>query len=114
MVDSAALLRSIAAQDPLAASLDGELKPGPEVTDREGLTAYVRDTAGSIFHPCGTCAMGTDPGAGAVVAPDLRVHGVEGLTVADASVMPLITSGNLNAPALMIGEKAASLIAARL
>jgi choline dehydrogenase len=49
-----------------------------------------------------------------VVAPDLRVHGVEGLTVADASVMPLITSGNLNAPALMIGEKAASLIAARL
>ncbi|SIO18299.1 GMC family oxidoreductase [Vannielia litorea] len=112
MLASIPIMRQIAAQAPLAGITRAELKPGPAVTEREALTEYVRAGTGSIFHPCGTCAMG--PEESAVVTPDLRLRGIEGLTVADASVIPQITSGNLNAPALMIGEKASDLIAARL
>ena len=111
---SVPIMRAIAGQGPLAELIDTELRPGPEATGRDALVDYIRATTGSVFHPCGTCAMGVDPGQGAVVGPDLAVHGVAGLSVADASIMPQITSGNLNAPALMIGEKAAELIAARL
>ncbi|WP_375173053.1 GMC family oxidoreductase [Pseudooceanicola sp.] len=107
------LLRAIAAQPPLADHIERELRPGDGATDRAAMESYIRDTAGSVFHQCGTCAMGPDAARGAVVAPDLKVHGLAGLRVADASIIPVIPSGNINAPAMMIGEKAADLIAGR-
>ena len=76
--------------------------------DDAGLLAYLRKVTGPVYHPVGTCRMGPDPLA--VVGADLRVHGVGALRVADASIMPAITSGNTNAPSIMIGEKAADLI----
>ncbi|MFY0633714.1 MAG: GMC family oxidoreductase N-terminal domain-containing protein [Vannielia sp.] len=112
LLASVPIMRAIAAQPALAEVTRAELKPGPAVTERAALEDYIRAVTGSVFHPCGTCAMGAEEAA--VVTPDLRLRGVEGLTVADASVIPAITSGNLNAPALMIGEKAADLVAARL
>ncbi|MGR3792753.1 GMC family oxidoreductase [Vannielia sp. SX4] len=112
LLASVPIMRAIAARAPLSEITKAELKPGPAVTERAALVDYIRAVTGSVFHPCGTCAMG--PEESAVTAPDLRLRGIEGLTVADASIIPQITSGNLNAPALMIGEKAADLIAARL
>jgi choline dehydrogenase len=88
-----------------------ELYPGPDVEDDRALVAYVRDRTWTAFHQVGTCRMGID--AGAVVDPQLRVRGVDGLRVADASIMPAVTSGNTNAPSVMIGEAAAALIARR-
>ena len=89
-------------------SFDGlrgrELAPGTG----HDLAAYVRQSATTVWHPVGTCAMGPDDSA--VVNHELRVHGVTGLRVADASVMPTITSGNTNAPTVMIAEKAADMI----
>ena len=87
-----------------------ELYPGPEVRDAAAVRDYVRRTAISYHHQVGTCRMGVD--GDTVVDPRLRVHGLEGLRVADASVMPSVTSGNTNAPSLMIGERAADFIAA--
>jgi choline dehydrogenase len=80
------------------------------VRTREEVRDYVRRTVGSYHHQVGTCKMGQDEAA--VVDPELRVHGVEGLRVADASVMPFITTGNTNAPTFMIGEKASDLLLA--
>jgi choline dehydrogenase len=85
-----------------------EIAPGANVNSDEALEAYIRDTCSTVWHPVGTCKMGNDPMA--VVDPELRVHGVEGLRVVDASIMPTITTGNTNAPTIMIGEKAADLI----
>ena len=113
------LAREIAACAPLAAfcraepeSWFGRLADGttriPVPTDRAALAAFVRMTAGTVWHPVGTCAMGTGPDA--VVDPMLRVRGVTGLRVADASIMPTITRGNTNAPTVMIGERAAGFI----
>ncbi len=87
-----------------------ERYPGPEVTSAEDLRDYVRRTAITYHHQVGTCKMGVDEMA--VVDPQLRVHGVDGLRVADASVMPTVTTGNTNAPAIMIGERAADFITA--
>ena len=87
-----------------------EIAPGAGVQSDEALVAYIRNTASTMWHPVGTCKMGTDPMA--VVDPELRVHGVEGLRVVDASIMPTITTGNTNAPTIMIGEKAADFIKA--
>lgn len=87
-----------------------EIAPGADVQSDEALVAYIRETCSTVYHPVGTCKMGTDPIA--VVDPELRVHGVEGLRVVDASIMPIITTGNTNAPTIMIGEKAADLIKA--
>jgi choline dehydrogenase len=81
---------------------------GDHVHDEKGLRDFIARATGTYFHPVGTCKMGTDDRA--VVGPQLRVHGVEGLRVADASVMPTIPSGNTNAPAIMIGEKATDLV----
>lgn len=88
-----------------------EVMPGEAVTDRAGLEAYIREQAMTIYHPVGTCKMGHDELA--VVDDELRVRGLEGLWVADASVMPVIPRGNTNAPTIMIGEKAADLILGR-
>ena len=87
-----------------------EVAPGADVTSDEALQAYVREVVDSNWHPVGTCKMGTD--SMAVVDSQLRVHGVDGLRVVDASIMPTITTGNTNAPTIMIGEKAADLIKA--
>ncbi|HEY9668017.1 MAG TPA: GMC oxidoreductase, partial [Coleofasciculaceae cyanobacterium] len=85
-----------------------EVAPGIDVSSDKALKAYVREVVDSIWHPVGTCKMGTD--SMAVVDAELRVHGVDGLRVVDASIMPTITTGNTNAPTIMIGEKAADLI----
>ncbi|NEU78613.1 GMC family oxidoreductase N-terminal domain-containing protein [Nostoc sp. UIC 10630] len=87
-----------------------EAAPGADNKSDETLLAYIRETCDSVYHPVGTCKMGTD--ADSVVNPELRVHGVAGLRVVDASIMPTITTGNTNAPTIMIGEKAADLIKA--
>ena len=107
--EGARTLRRIAATAPLARVIDAELLPGGHVTADEQVLQDFRRRAGSVFHPCGTCAMGPDA-AGSVVDPRLRVHGVAKLRVVDASVFPAVTSGNINAPTLMAAEKAADLI----
>ena len=89
--------------------LGRELGPGPEAQSDDEIGAYVRDRAsGTIFHPVGTCKMGTDEMA--VVDSSLRVHGLEGLRVVDASIMPTLIGGNTNAPTIMIAEKAAAIM----
>jgi choline dehydrogenase len=85
-----------------------EFRPGPEIISDDALARAAGDIATTIFHPVGTCKMGTDPTS--VVSPRLKVHGLDGLRIADASVMPSITSGNTNSPTLMIAEKAAAMI----
>jgi choline dehydrogenase len=85
-----------------------EVAPGAERTTDDEILDWVKNAAETTYHPVGTCKMGSD--AMAVVDAQLRVHGIEGLRVADASVMPTLTSGNTNAPSIMIGEKAADLV----
>jgi choline dehydrogenase len=87
-----------------------EIAPGADIQSDAALEAYIRNTCSTLWHPIGTCKMGID--SMAVVDPELRVHGVEGLRVVDASIMPTITTGNTNAPTIMIGEKGADLIKA--
>ena len=104
------IARKIAGTDPLKSHIMDEHAPGPGVAfDDEAATLdWARRTAVTIYHPTGTCKMGIDPMA--VVDPRLRVRGIDGLRVADASIMPQIVSGNTNAPAIMIGERASDLI----
>jgi len=103
------LTRRIVAQAPLAKYRPQEFRPGPEVGDSDVELAKAAGEIGTtIFHPVGTARMGSDPMA--VVDPRLRVHGIEGLRVIDASVMPTITSGNTNSPVLMIAEKGAEMV----
>jgi choline dehydrogenase len=85
-----------------------ELAPGRERTTDDEILDWVRKAAETTYHPVGTCKMGSDPTA--VVDAELRVHGLAGLRVADASIMPTLTSGNTNAPSIMIGEKAAEMM----
>jgi len=103
--------RSIAAQPALQGLGAEEIYPGPAVGDSdEELIAYIRNTTTTYHHQVGTCAMGPQ-GNGAVVDPEsFRVHGLKGLRVADASIMPRVTTGNTNAPSVLIGEKAAAAI----
>jgi choline dehydrogenase len=107
--DGARVLRSIAAAPPLAAVTKSEREPGKEVQSDDAVLADFRARAGTVFHASGTCAMGPDA-TKAVVDVRLRVHGVMGLRVVDASVFPNVTSGNTNTPTLMVAEKAADLI----
>jgi choline dehydrogenase len=105
-------VREIMAQPALAKYKPNEWKPGAQFQSDEELTKLAGDIASTIFHPVGTAKMGSDSDPMAVVDSRLRVRGVEGLRVVDASIMPLITSGNTNAPTLMIAEKAARWILA--
>jgi choline dehydrogenase len=107
--DGARLVRRIAAATPLAKVTESEREPGAAVKSDSDVLADFRRRAGSVFHASGTCAMGAAI-RNAVVDPRLRVHGVQGLRVVDASVFPNVTSGNTNTPTLMVAEKAADLI----
>ncbi|MGF1627143.1 MAG: GMC family oxidoreductase [Alphaproteobacteria bacterium] len=106
--ESIRLTRRIVAAPALAPFRPEEFRPGPHIESDEDLARAAGDIATTIFHPVGTARMGTDPEA--VVDPRLRVNGVEGLRVVDASVMPTITSGNTNSPTIMIAEKASDMI----
>ena len=109
LLDGMELIREVMASKLIAGGIDLELSPGTAAyPDRAALAAVVPDCATSVYHAVGTCRMGTDERA--VVGPDLKVRGVDGLRVADASIMPSITGGNTNAPAMMIGEHCASLM----
>ncbi len=101
-------LREIFATSPLSDVLHGEVMPGPDVQTPDEIDAWVRTACNTALHPVGTCAMGQDDMA--VVDARLRVHGLKGLRVADAAIMPRIVGGNTNAACIMIGEKAADLI----
>ena len=107
--EGARMLRRISAAKPLAAVIESELLPGERIRSDAEVLQDFRHRAGSVFHPCGTCAMGPDD-TSSVVDPRLRVHGVANLRVVDASIFPAVTSGNINAPTLMVAEKAADLI----
>jgi choline dehydrogenase len=104
-------VRRVFATAPLAGMIRHELYPGAEVNSDEAIDAYVRSRVEVGHHPVGTCSMGVN--GRSVVDPELRVHGLEGLRVVDASVMPLVPSGNTNAPTIMIAEKAADMILGR-
>ena len=108
LVAAIAVARELAATEAFAPWAGREVLPGPEVTSEADLRDFVARGTGTYFHPAGTCAMGTGPDA--VVGPDLRVHGLDGLRVADASVMPTVVCVNTNAATVMIAEKAADLI----
>ena len=103
--------RRLAAQAPLARLILEELTPGPQAAADDEILAHIRRDGGTVYHPCGTARMGEDDLA--PVDSQLRLKGVTGLRVADASVMPLIPSSNIQPAALMIGEKAAALLRAR-
>ena len=107
--EGARLLRRIVAAQPLAAITEAEREPGSGVTSDEALLADFRRRAGSVFHASGTCAMGSDART-SVLDPRLRVRGVSALRVVDASAFPNVTSGNTNAPVMMLAEKGADLI----
>ena len=108
MLAGMAIVRRIAAAPAFAPYRGREVWPGEDAVTHDQLTARVRDWAETIYHPVGTCRMGSD--AGAVVSSTLAVNGVSGLSVVDASVMPRLISGNTNAPTIMIAEKAADLM----
>ena len=112
IVDGVKIARKIARHAPLTSKIAEEFRPTAtlDMEDYEGTLDWARQNSVSIYHPTGTCKMGTD--SGAVVDPQLKVHGIDGLRVADCSIMPEIVSGNTNAPAIMIGEKASDLIRA--
>jgi choline dehydrogenase len=109
VLEGSRLVRRIAAAEPLAGLIEAEREPGSAVTSDEQILADFRARSGSVFHGCGTCAMGSDART-SVLDPRLRVRGVTALRVVDASAFPNVTSGNTNAPVMMLAEKAADLI----
>ena len=108
LVEGVKRAREIAQASPMDEYRGPEVWPGEDVTTDAGIREHVRETAHTVYHPVGTCKMGDDEMA--VVDDRLRVHGVEGLRVVDASVMPTLTGGNTNAPTIAIAEKAADMI----
>ncbi|UZW55937.1 GMC oxidoreductase [Sphingobium sp. JS3065] len=102
------MARTIASQDALSELVVAELRPGASVSSDEEIREYIRQSGQTSYHPIGTCKMGHDDLA--VVDDQLRVRGIEGLRIVDASIMPTMPSPNSNAAALMIGEKGADLI----
>lgn len=111
-VDALRLVRSILTAPAMQPLRPEEWLPGTQVQSDADLLEAARAIGTTIFHPVGTCAMGRDPAGGAVVDAQLRVHGLTGLRIADASIMPVITSGNTNSPTMMIAERAALLMRA--
>jgi len=109
MVEGAHFLRRLAQMPSLSAIIEEEISPGPQVQSDEDFIAEIRERAGTVFHPVSTCRMGPDKDQD-VVDQRLRVYGVQGLRVVDASVFPTVTSGNTNAPVIAVAEKAADLI----
>jgi choline dehydrogenase len=111
MIEGARLSREIFSQSPFDAFREREIFPGENVQDDREFEAFIRRKAETVYHPIGTCRMGQD--SEAVVDSELRVHGLRGLSVVDASVMPALPSGNTNAPTIMIAERAAELMLGR-
>jgi choline dehydrogenase-like flavoprotein len=111
-VFGARLARKLVATSPLAEFVEGEIFPGPELTDDAELLAKLASEIQTVYHPTSTCRMGSDPHA--VVDPHLQVRGVEGLWVVDASVMPAVPRGHPNAVVAMIANRAAGMISARI
>lgn len=110
LIEGLRFARELLGSAPLDQFVAAEYLPGKHCISDEQLLEFARTRGGSIYHPCGTCVMGDEPGS--VVDSSLRVRGISGLRVADASIMPLVPSGNINAASVMIGEKAAVLIRA--
>ena len=108
-----AMMRDLVAQKALDPFRGREIQPGPGTINKADIDAFIRRTAWTVHHPLGTCRMGQDGDAEAVVDTQLRVRGMQGLRVVDASVMPDLIGGNINAPVIMIAEKAADLIRGR-
>ncbi len=108
IVDGIKIAIKIAEHQPLASKISERFRPGPDETSDEALLDWARNWSTTIYHPTGTCRMGNDPNS--VVDARLRVHGIGKLRIADCSIMPEIVSGNTNAPAIMIGEKASDMI----
>ena len=111
MVKGIEICRALYATSPLRELVEGEIVPGADLTDKRELGQFIRANGGHRSHPVGTCRMGID--AEAVVDATLKLRGIDGLRVADASIMPDVPSGNTNLPSIMIGEKAADLIRGR-
>jgi choline dehydrogenase len=109
IVQGSKLIRKIMGSRALRNITAEEISPGPDMTSDEAMIDYFRDQSGSIYHLCGSCAMGPDE-ATSVVDDRLRVHGIDGLRIVDASIFPNITSGNINAPTMMVAEKGADMI----
>ncbi|TCG09098.1 choline dehydrogenase [Paraburkholderia steynii] len=108
-IEGCELVRKIMSTAALKDITVEEISPGPQVKDRDAFLQYFREQSGSIYHLCGSCAMGPDDG-NSVVDERLRVHGMSGLRIVDASIFPNITSGNINAPTMMVAEKGAEMI----
>jgi len=108
MVEGLKILRQIVYSDAFNEFRGEEIAPGSSVHSDKAIEDYIRQTCGTGWHPVGTCKMGIDQMA--VVDPQLKVRGIEGLRVVDASIMPTMITGNTNASVIMIGEKAADLI----
>jgi len=109
LLTGARFLRTLAATEALSSVIEQELKPGPKTVTDEALIEDIRARSYSVFHPVGTCRMGPNP-RDSVVDSRLRVHGIEGLRVVDASIFPSVPSGNINGPCVMTGAKGADLI----
>jgi choline dehydrogenase len=103
-------VRAITGSQAMRGLVKREVKPGLDTQDDAALLEFCRNFGATIFHPTGTCQMGLDPAQGAVLDARLRVHGIAGLRVIDCSAMPTLVSGNTNAPAVMMAEKAVDMI----
>jgi choline dehydrogenase len=108
MLDGVKLIRKLAEKPALSRWIKSERDPGPGCASDDQIVDFVRNKGFTVYHPVGTCKMGAD--STAVVDQQLKVHGMQNLRVIDASVMPVVTSGNTNAPVIMIAEKAADSI----
>jgi choline dehydrogenase len=105
------MMRKIVDATPMDAYRDSEYSPGAAVKSDEEILTWIRNNSQTAYHPIGTCRMGP-PGPSTVVDDKLKVHGLDGLRVADASIFPTMPSGNTNAPSIMVGEKMADILKA--